>query len=156
MNGVNLKILLIGLIAITSLTAFAEPQEICRLDIYKTEIFGEMDGKVMKGKRMNADHILLPESIFPQEIVILSDADNDVLGFYKQYSSERAEYSEMRKRKDINENSLTVRVLKRYIYEKVYLNIQSDMLSLDIPVLADQKIRLSIPMGKDIFLKCEN
>lgn len=154
-RGGFMKLFFVAL-ATLSFSAFAETQEVCVLNIYKTEIIATVDGKEMKGIRMNPDRIPLQVTSFPQDFVILNNADNDVLGFYKPFSPERAEYEEMLASKNLKENHLSVRVLKRYIYNKVYLNILSDKLRIDIPVVADQKIRLNIPMGKDIFLNCEN
>lgn len=151
-----MKNLIFVALATLSFSAFAETQEICNLHIYKTEVLKLNDGQTIKAKRINPDIIQLQVTSFPQDLIILNDADGDVLSYIHPMNPERSEFEELRGQKDISEKDLSVRVIKRHIYSSVYLNIVSDKLSLDVPLVANQKTRLNIPLAKDVFLNCEN
>ena len=149
------NLILLALVTL-SFGAFAESQDICNLHIYKAQEFKLDNGQTIKAKTLNHDQIPLEITAFPKDLVILNDADGDVLGYIHAYDPDRGIFEEMRSRKDITERRLSVKISKRYIMDSVYLNIVSDNMTLDIPLVSNQKLSLNIPLGKDVYLNCEN
>lgn len=144
------KLIILASIFCLAFNVAASDKGLCAIEFNKNEFFGDI-----KTYNLNPTRIELQPSIFSNRFAIIEDQDGDVLEIFN--SEDKKFYEYVDSLKTPHTVKLTdIRILKRYIHSKTYLNVRIENVESDIPLVDDQGMSLKVALAKRTRLICEN
>lgn len=147
-----MKKLLIGLLALGSSYSFAK-DSICAIEYYQTTHESTLE---QYDFNQNINRINLRLSSFPTTISLIIDKDENILGVYRNWSTEIERFQDVLRRDDIKIKQVDLTIYDRNIYGKRFIRILTNGIELDVPNLEDHKFDVKIPIDKKVNLVCQN